>query len=62
MSPEQFELLIRVSEKVDANYRLLSNHLEHHFIYNVAMFTAVVSLSGIIIRLLLNSRNKKRAK
>ena len=59
MTAEQFELLIRMAEKQDGMYSLLSNHLQHHFLYNIALFTAILSLSCVIIKLLLN---KKRAK
>ena len=59
MTPSQFELLIRIAEKQDLMYGLLSNHLEHHFIYNLALFGAVTGLFGIIIKLLLNRKNKR---
>lgn len=58
MTPEQFELLIRIAEKQDLMYGLLSNHLQHHFLYNLAMLTAVVTLAGVIIKLLI-TKNKK---
>lgn len=59
MSAEQFELLIRISEKQELMYQILSNHLHSHFVYNLALFSAVLGLTGILIKLLLN---KKRAR
>lgn len=59
MTVEQFELLIRIAEKQDGMYSLLSNHLHEHFLYNLALFTAVVGLAGIIIKLLLDRKNKR---
>ena len=59
MTPEQFELLIRIAEKQDLMYSLLSNHLHEHFLYNIALFTAVIGFVGVIIKLLLDRKNKK---
>jgi len=58
MTSEQFKLLIRMAEKQDLMYGLLSNHLHEHFLYNIALFTAVCGLVGIIIKLLINRKNK----
>lgn len=52
MTPEQFELLIRMSEKQDLMYNMFTNHLQHHFLYTIALFTAVLGLGGITIKLL----------
>lgn len=57
MTVEQFELLIRIAERQELMYNLLSNHLQHHFLYNIALFSAVCGLAGIIIKLLI-SRNR----
>lgn len=59
MTVEQFELLIRIAEKQDGMYNLLSNHLQHHFLYNLALFGAITGLFGIIIKLLLDRKNKR---
>lgn len=59
MTAEQFELLIRISEKQDLMYQILSNHLHSHFVYNLALFTAVCGLSGVIIKLLISRKNKR---
>ena len=59
MTAEQFELLIRMAEKQQLMYNLLSNHLHEHFLYNLGLFTAVVGLAGIIIKLVLDRKNKK---
>lgn len=59
MTPEQFELLIRIAEKQDLVYGLLSNHLHEHFLYNIALFGTVIGFVGVIIKLLLDRKNKK---
>jgi hypothetical protein len=56
MTAEQFEMLIRVSEKTDLIYEMLANHLEHHFIYTITLFSIVIGLTGVIIKLLLNKK------
>jgi len=37
MSSEDHDLLIRVSQQMDTVMKLLTNHLEHHFWYNVTL-------------------------
>jgi len=56
MTAEQFEMLIRIAERQEGMYDLLSNHLHEHFLYNIALFTAVCGLAGVIIKLLLNKK------
>lgn len=40
------DLLIRLCEKMDSMNLLLTNHLHHHFLYNMALFTALLSVIG----------------
>lgn len=44
------DLLIELSTKVELIHTLLTNHLEHHFAYNMALLGALLSLVvGVIL-------------
>ncbi len=53
------EILIQLVEKVDLIYELLSNHLYHHFIFNMALVAAILGLISSLVILLVK---KKRAR
>lgn len=40
------EMLIRLSEQMKYLETLMTNHLHHHFLYTMAMFTAFLGLLG----------------
>ena len=50
------DLLVRMSTKVDLIYTLLSNHLEHHFWYNITMLAALLSLLGGVVMYAVKTR------
>lgn len=56
MTPEQFELLIRISERQKMMYELLINHLQHHLMYTIALFTVMLGLGTVVVKMWL--RNK----
>lgn len=50
------EILIRLSERVELIYQLLTNHLEHHFWFNITLLAAVIGLSAALITILLKRK------
>ncbi len=54
------DLLIRLSQQMDSMTLLLTNHLHHHFLYTMAMFTAFLSLVGGGVLYWLKSRAFKK--
>lgn len=38
------DLLITLNAKVDVIVKMLDNHLHHHFLYNIALFTALLAV------------------
>jgi len=55
------DLLIELSTKMDLMHTLLTNHLEHHFAYNMALLGALLSLAAGVILYNLKSRKLKAA-
>jgi len=56
MTPEQFELLIRISEKQELMYDILSNHLQHHEAYSLVFLATGLTLISAVIVLWLKNR------
>lgn len=56
------EMLIRLSEQVKHLETLMTNHLHHHFLYTMAMFTAFLSVIGGLALHWLKGRAKPVAK
>lgn len=56
------DLLIRLGEKMDSMSLLLSNHLHHHFLYNMALFTAFLSVIGGLVLCWMKGREKPARK
>jgi hypothetical protein len=61
LTPEESELLYRMSEKIDILYVLFTNHLHHHFIYNITLLAGFLSTGTAIgVFLLRQKRNKNK--
>lgn len=43
MTPTDHDLLIRLCQQTETITMLLTNHLEHHFIYNMTLLGAFVA-------------------
>ena len=50
------DLLVRMSTKVDLIYVLLSNHLEHHFWYNITLLGALLALVSAAVMYAVKAR------
>lgn len=56
------DLLVELSTKMDLLYTLFTNHLEHHFAYNVTLLGAFLSLSVAALMYLWKTRKSQRTK
>jgi len=54
------DLLIQIITKIDMFQTMMTNHLHHHTIYTLALFTAFLSLCGGIILILFRQYGAKR--
>lgn len=59
MTTEQFELLIRIAERQDLIYELLTNHLQHHFMYTIAFFTTMLGMGIAVVKMWFRNRALK---
>lgn len=69
VSSSDHELLIKLLEevsglsaKVDMMNQLLTNHLEHHFVYTISMITALVTIGIFACKVYLDNRKLKKKK
>lgn len=49
MKDDDHDLLIRIDTKLDLLQKQFSNHLKHHFVYTLALFTSLLSVIGAVI-------------
>ena len=56
MVESDHDLLVRMSTKVDLIYTLLSNHLEHHFWYNITLLGALTTLTTGAVMYVMKTR------
>lgn len=49
MSQSDHDLLLGLNVKVDNLVTHFTNHLRHHFLYTMALFTALLSIVGGLI-------------
>lgn len=56
------DLLVELSTKMDLLYTLFTNHLEHHFAYNITLLGAFLSLTVAVIMYLWKTRRSTRTK
>jgi len=54
------DILIETQTKVEMIYTLLSNHLEHHFIYSISAIGFAGTALLFAVKLFLNNRKLKK--
>ena len=52
MNDKDHDLLIEVNERGKTIMTILTNHLRHHFAFNMVLLTAVLTLAASIVLLL----------
>ena len=60
MTPTDHDLLIRLSQQMDTVTTLLTNHLEHHFWYNMTLLGAFIATATAFTLYHLERRKSKR--
>jgi hypothetical protein len=60
LAKSDHDILIEVSTKMDMVYLVLTNHLEHHFIYTVSAVGFAGTTLLLAIKLFMNNRKLKR--
>ena len=56
------DLLVELSTKMELIHMLLINHLEHHFVYNITLLGALLSLAAAGLIYVLKSRKLRYVK
>jgi len=59
MTPTDHDLLIELCQKVDLIYVLLTNHLEHHFWYNMTLLGGFIATVTSVILYWWGKRRQK---
>lgn len=54
------DLLVELSTKMDLLYALFTNHLEHHFVYNMTLLGAFLSLIAAALMYLWKTRKVRQ--
>jgi len=54
MDNKDHDLLIEINERTKSNGTLISNHLRHHFAFNMVMMASMLGLITAMILLILN--------
>lgn len=60
MTPSDHDLLIRLTQQMDTVTTLLTNHLEHHFWYNMTLLGGFIATATAVVLYWLQ-RQKKAA-
>ena len=56
MTPTDHDLLIKLSQQMETITVLLTNHLEHHFVYNMTLLGAFVATTTACVLYWLQDR------